>query len=186
MQHEPARSREPVRFKDCTFRNNCCGVSGSAVDVLSPGSWAEFDNCLFVANVSNKKIDANGRSGHGALSVFPQCTVGVSRCTFTDNGSGVDDRGVGSSYRDSIFWNNKRPGGLNPRPRFELDITNAGGVSGCFIHGETNDLRSNVSTPSNAFDPPHPEFDDRYTPRNPRYAGAGYRPPQRASEPNRP
>jgi hypothetical protein len=49
-------------------------------------------------------------------------------------------------------------------------------VTGCFIHGETNDLRGNVSGAQNTFDPPDPGFDTTYRPTNPVYASVGYRP----------
>ena len=87
----------------------------------------------------------------------------------------MDDRGSGSLYADNIFWNNRRQGCLNHRPRFELDITDSTGVHGCFIHGQVNDLRGNVDRHSNAFDPPDAEFDPAYQPRQPRFARVGYR-----------
>jgi len=170
--------QDSVLCRHCVFRNNRTGVSGSATDLLSAGSFAVFENCLFVRNVSNVRIDVNRRSGYGALTVFPRCRAIVRRCTFTENNAGVDDRGSGSSYTDCIFWNNRRPGGVNTRPRFELDITDAAGVRGCFIHGQVNDLRDNVSVAVNTFDPPDPAFDGEFRPKNPRYAEVGYRPVQ--------
>jgi hypothetical protein len=41
----------------------------------------------------------------------------------------------------SIFWNNTLKGGISTGARYEIDITNGGGVRESFIHGETNDLR---------------------------------------------
>jgi hypothetical protein len=176
QHHKTLGTRDSVLCRNCEFRDNRTAVSGSAVDLLTPGSRAVFENCLFVGNVSNATVDANGRSGYGALTVFPFCRAEVRHCTFTDNNAGVDDRGERSSYVNCIFWNNRRPGGTNPRPRFELDITDAGGVTGCFIHGEVNDLQANVSTSASRFDPPDPDFDADYRPRNPLYQSAGYRP----------
>jgi hypothetical protein len=178
VQHQLERSKEPVVFKNCIFRNNQAAVSGAAADLLSPGSWASFENCLFVGNLSNLKIDANQRSGYGALTVFPDCFVSVIDCTFTGNGAGVDDRGAGSVYRNTIFWKNNLPGGVNRFPRYELDIANARGVSGCFVHGDVDDLRSNVNPRTNTFDPPDPDFDHDYRPRHPLWERVGYRPVQ--------
>lgn len=169
--------RQAVRCRHCIFRNNRTAVSGPAADLLSAGSYAVFENCLFVGNQANEKIDANGRSGYGALTVFRGCRVEVRHCTFTNNSAGVDDRSTGSAYEDTIFWNDRRVGGVNHRPRFELDVTDAHGVRGCFIHGVVNDLRGNVNAVSNTLDPPDPDFDAEYRPRQPLYASVGYRPP---------
>src|SRR5207244_2667720 len=73
----------------------------------------------------------------------------VSRCTFTGNWNGVDDEGAGSTYVDSIFWKNTLPGGISPGGRYELDIADAAGVRGCFIHGDANDLRGNIDLKAN-------------------------------------
>jgi hypothetical protein len=114
--------------------------------------------------------------GSGALTVFAGSKATVSRCTFTRNWNGVDDNGTGSTYVDSVFWNNTLPGGISPGARYELDITDGAGVRGSFIHGQTNDLRGTINRATNTFDPPDPRFDDAFVPHEPRYAAVGYRP----------
>jgi hypothetical protein len=166
----------PARFKNCVFRENHAAVSGSAVDVFAPGSWVELDNCLFVGNVSDEELDYTGDHGFGALSVFPQSRVTVLNCTFTDNWSAVDDHGFGSEYRQSIFWKNTRTGGVVKKSRFELDLAQPATVEGCFVGGKINDLRANVPSATNHFDPADPDFDGDYRPRNPLYSNVGYRP----------
>ena len=88
--------RDSVLFKDCIFRHNRAAVAGGGVDILVPGSWAVFENCLFVGNLSNDGIDANGGPGYAAPTVFPGSRATVNRCTFTGNRNAVDDRGTGS------------------------------------------------------------------------------------------
>jgi hypothetical protein len=177
IQQSPAGwAHEPVLCRNCVFRDNRAAVSGGAVDLLTPGSRAIFENCLFVGNVSNERIVLPDHAGYGALTVFPKCSVTVDGCTFIRNSAGVDDAGVGSAYRNSIFWNNNRAAGLLSQPRFELDLFDARHVDRCFVHGDRNDVGGNISRKSNTFDPPDPQFDDRYRPRNPLYQGAGYRP----------
>ena len=115
------------------------------------GSRATLENCLFAGNLANLGVDYVGmlsggeyhpEHGSGALTVFARSRVSVTRCTFTDNWNGVDDDGSGSTYVDSIFWKNTRPGGISAGPRYELDIVDAAGVRGSFIHGDVNDLRA--------------------------------------------
>jgi hypothetical protein len=110
------------------------------------------------------------------MTVFATSKATVSRCTFTGNWSGVDDDGTGSTYTDSIFWNNTLAGGISPESRYELDITQGGGVRGCFIHGATNDLRGTIGRLDNVFDPPDPQFDDQFVPHAAEYVKVGYRP----------
>ena len=88
----------------------------------------------------------------------------------------MDDGGLGSTYVDTIFWQNTLAGGISPKGRYELDIRDASGVRGSFIHGDTNDLRGTISPEMNTFDPPDPRFDARYVPQAPEYANVGYRP----------
>ena len=114
--------------------------------------------------------------GSGALTVFEGSRATVSRSTFTGNWNGVDDNGTGSTYVETIFWKNTLAGGISPGPRYELDITDAAGVRGSFIHGEVNDLRGTIDRDSNTFDPPDPRFDAGFVPRAAAYAGVGYRP----------
>ena len=121
---------EAVLIKNSVFRNNSCQITGAAVDVL-PGSAAVLDNCLFVGNVANLGPDYVGRRGgveynkahgSGALTVFPGARVEVRDCTFTDNWNGVDDKGRGSMYSNTIFWMNVRGGGIAPGSRYEVDL----------------------------------------------------------------
>ena len=176
VQHIPGAFRESVLFKNCIFRENRAAVSGSGVDLLTPNSWAVFENCLFVGNLSNAGIDASGGPGFGALTVLSGCRATVSGCTFTGNRNGVDDRGAKSSYRDSIFWRNNRGGGASPAGRFELAVS-SGMVKGCSIGGgEIGDLLGNVSPSANTFGSPDPAFDASFRPRASAYQGIGYRP----------
>lgn len=176
VQHHLGAMRDSVLFKDCIFRDNRAAVAGSGVDILVPGSWAVFENCLFVGNLSNDGIDANGGPDYGALTVFPGSRATVSRCTFTRNRNGVDDRGSGSTYRDTIFWRNNRRGGTGDHATYELAIRSAEGVTGCFIDGEAGDLLGNVSRLANTFGTPDPSFDADYRPRHEAYRGIGFRP----------
>jgi hypothetical protein len=183
IEHRGSRE-ESVVLRNCVFRGNRCQVTGSAVDLL-PRSSAVIENCLFVGNIANTGLDYIGRwegseynkeNGSGVLTVFPGSRVSVRHCTFTDNWNGVDDKGIGNSYVNSIFWMNVRSGGISHGPRYELDILDGSRVIGCFINGEVDDLRSTVSVEANVFDAPDPEFDGSYRPRAAEYASVGYRP----------
>ncbi len=171
-------------FRNCVFRGNRTQVTGSALDVLH-GSAAVIENCLFTGNVSNLGVDYVGiltggeihpEHGSGALTVFQGSRVAVRRCTFTGNWNGVDDIGTGSTYEDSIFWQNTLAGGISPGERYEFDITDAAGVRGSFIGGAVADRRGTIDRAANTFDPPDPRFDAAFVPRDPAYANAGYRP----------
>ena len=177
---------EAVLIKNSIFRNNSCQITGAAVDVL-PGSAAVLDNCLFVGNVANTGPDYVGRRGgveynkahgSGALTVFPGARVEVRDCTFTDNWNGVDDKGRGSSYRNTIFWMNVRGGGIAPGSRYEVDLLDSRRFSGCFIRGQIDDLRGTLDPERNVLQAPDPQFDEHYRPQAPAYAGVGYRPPE--------
>jgi hypothetical protein len=181
--------QDSALFRDCIFRNNRTQTTGSAVDLLH-GSRATIENCLFVGNVANLGVDIVGllggaeyrpEHGSGALTVFDTSRAAVSRCTFTGNWNGVDDNGAGSTYVDSIFWKNTLKGGISPGSRYEIDIIDAGGVKGSFIHGDINDLRGTIAKDANTFDPPDPQFDAQFVPRTPQYARVGYRPRLRGS-----
>ncbi len=183
IEHRGFNDREVV-FTHCIFRENRCQVTGSAVDVLT-GSAAAFENCLFVGNVSNTGVDYIGRRdgyeynvehGSGALTVFPNSRAEVRNCTFTGNWNGADDKGTGSVYSRSIFWRNNLPGGISPGRRYELDILEGAGVSGCFINGDIEDLQGTLDPEANEMSASDPDFDARFRPRNPAYTGAGYRP----------
>jgi hypothetical protein len=176
--------QDSVLFRNCIFRNNRTQTTGAAVDVLH-GSRATIENCLFVGNVSNMGVDYVGlltggeyhpEHGSGALTVFPESRVTVSRSTFTGNWAGVDDEGTGSTYVDTIFWKNTLAGGISPGSRYELDIADGAGVRGSFIHGDVDDLRGTINRELNSFDPPDPGFDARFVPRAPQYSKTGYRP----------
>jgi hypothetical protein len=176
--------QDSARFRNCTFRNNSTQTTGSGADLLH-GSWAAFENCLFVGNVSNTGVDYVGlltggeyhpEHGSGALTVFEGSRATVSRSTITGNWNGVDDGGAGSTYVDSIFWRNTLTGGISPGARYELDITDASGVRNSFIHGDVADLRGTINREVNRFDPPDPHFDAQFRPLAPEYAQVGYRP----------
>jgi hypothetical protein len=176
--------QDSVLFRNCIFRDNRTQITGSAIDLLH-GSRATIENCLFVGNVANMGVDYVGlltggeyhpEHGSGALTVFEGSRATVSRSTFTGNWNGVDDNGTGSTYVESIFWRNTLGGGISPGRRYELDITNADGVRGSFIHGEIDDLRGTINRTVNTFDPPDPRFDAQFVPRAPQYATVGYRP----------
>jgi parallel beta helix pectate lyase-like protein len=181
------RPLDSVLFRNCIFRDNRTQTTGSALDLLH-GSYATLENCLFVGNIANMGVDVVGllggaeyhaEHGSGALTVFEGSRATVTRCTFTGNWNGVDDNGTGSTYVDSIFWKNTLKGGISPGPRYELDIADAEGVRGSFIHGEVNDLRDTVDRKANTFDSPDPRFDARFVPQAPQYAKVGYRPSAR-------
>jgi hypothetical protein len=176
--------QDSVLFRNCIFRNNRTQVTGSAVDLLH-GSRATIENCLFVGNVSNLGVDYVGlltggeyhpEHGSGALTVFEGSRATVRRSTFTGNWNGVDDNGTGSTYVETIFWKNTLAGGISPGRRYELDITDAAGVRGSFIHGDVNDLRGTINRDLNTLDPPDPRFDVHFSPGASQYAAVGYRP----------
>jgi hypothetical protein len=162
-------------FRDCVFRDNHAATSGSAVDVLSPGSSAILENCLFTGNVSSEKIAWPNAPRYGALTVMPNTKATVKNCTFADNSAGADDRGE-STYEKTIFWRNERAAGATAQPAFELNIARADGVVGCFFSGRHGDPQSNLSGTHNQFNAADPQFDPDYRPRNPAYQGIGYRP----------
>jgi hypothetical protein len=178
------QSQESVLFRNCIFRGNRTQTTGSALDLLH-GSAATVENCLFVGNVANMGVDYVGlltggefhpENGSGAITVFAESKVMVSRSTLTGNWSGVDDAGRGSTYVDTIFWKNTLAGGISPGKRYELDLEDGDGVRGSFIHGDVNDLRGTVKKELNTFDPPDPRFDTRFVPQAPEYSKVGYRP----------
>jgi hypothetical protein len=181
------RPQDSVLFRNCIFRDNRTQTTGAALDLLA-GSAATIENCLFSGNIANLGVDYVGllggaeyhaEHGSGALTVFESSRATVTRCTFTGNWNGVDDNGTGSSYVDSIFWKNTLKGGISPGARYELDISDAAGVRGSYIHGEVNDLRDAIDRSLNTFDPPDPRFDPAFVPQAPQYARVGYRPVSR-------
>ena len=71
---------------------------------------------------------------------------------------------------------NNATGGWAPGARYELDLASGVGVSGCFLGGETNDLRNNVDREQNVVGCSDPEFDEGFVPQAEGFEGAGYRP----------
>jgi len=173
-------------FRHCIFRGNRAAETGSALDVL-PHSAVAVEDSLFLGNLSNvggiravvpprsTPTTYNSEHGSGALTVFPGARALVRRSTFTGNWNGVDDRGTGSEYVDSLFWNNTAEGGIAPKGRYEIDIRDGRGVRGCIIHGGITDLRGSVDRTANRFDASDPEFDEQFNPRAAAFAGVGYR-----------
>ena len=178
------RSLDVAVFRDCIFRDNRTQMTGAAFDLLH-GSRATLDNCLFVGNIANLGVDYVGlltggeyhpEHGSGAMTVFEGSRATVSRCTFTGNWAGVDDNGTGSTYVKSIFWNNTLKGGISTGARYEIDITDGGGVRESFIHGETNDLRGTIDRASEHLRSAGSALRRAFVPQAPEYARAGYRP----------
>ena len=176
--------QEAATFRNCIFRNNRTQTTGSALDLLH-GSAATVENCLFVGNVANMGVDVVGlltggefhpENGSGAITVFADSKLTMSRSTVTGNWSGVDDAGRGSSYVETIFWKNTLAGGISSGKRYELDLEDGAGVRGSFIHGDINDLRGTIKRELNTFDPPDPRFDAQFVPQAPEYRQVGYRP----------
>lgn len=182
IEHRGFRD-QPAIFRNCVFRSNTCRITGSAVDVL-PGSAAEFDNCLFVDNLSNNGIDDVSREGHkynathgcGALTVFHDSRVIVRRCTFTGNRNGVDDKGRGNTYADCLFWKNDAAGGVSPGERYECDIVHTVNVRNCFIGGGLADLRGSIDPDTNTLNIDDPQLNEAYVPQSPGMKDIGYRP----------
>lgn len=183
---------QAVIFRNCIFRENSCPATGSAIDVLE-GSSVELENCLLVGNISNSGMDAvaeqfgltyKPKHGCGALTVFPNSRAKVRNCTFTENWNGVDDAGNGSIYEKCIFWHNEASDGSREGAAYELDITDASGVTGCMIGGEVTDLQKTIDTQKNELTATNPDFDEHYQPRNVAYQGVGFRNILRHPEPN--
>ena len=174
---------EPVRIRNCVFRNNVCPINGAGIDILR-GSNAVVENCLFVDNLSNNDHDETSKNvpawkpvqGGGTLTVFPTSRVVVRNCTFTGNRNGVDDSGTQSVYENCIFWMNNAEGGWLKQPRYEMDIKDADGVRGCFLQGDVIDLFDTIDQTKNVFGCDNPQFDEAYRPQAPGFEEAGYRP----------
>ena len=186
-------NEKPVQIIDSRFLDNRCPATGSAVDVLE-GSSAVIRNCLFVGNISNfgmAEVQAryglryNETHGCGALTVFPGSSADVSRCTFTQNWNGADDKGK-SSYRDCIFWTNTASDGSLPGGSYELDIGESVSVVNCRFHGTTDVVRGTVDPEGNSFQAADPLFNSDFEPRNPEYDSAGYRTHDPERNPNSP
>jgi hypothetical protein len=178
-------NQRPVTLRNCIFRDNRAQITGSAIDLL-PGSSAIVENCLLVGNISNTGPDYLSKQGQGyqeengsgALTVFAGSRVWVRDSTFTGNWNGVDDKGSGNIYFNSIFWRNTLAGGISEGTRYELDILDGSKVRQCFIGGVVDDVRGSLSRQENRLDAPDPDFSAGFVPRNPIYEGVGYRPVQ--------
>jgi hypothetical protein len=176
--------KDSVLFRNCIFRDNRTQTTGAGFDLLH-FSKATLDNCLFTGNISNLGVDTVGilaggefhpEHGSGAMTVFAGAQATVRRCTFTGNWNGVDDAGRGSTYVDSIFWQDTATGGIAPGRRYEMDIEDGSGVKGCFICGDVDDLRGTLPADANTLAAPDPRFDAQFVPRAAQYTNAGYRP----------
>ena len=91
----------------------------------------------------------------------------------------MDDKGRGNIYTNTLFWMNKRGGGISPGRRFEMDILDGAAVTNCFLSGEIDDLRGSLDRHKNVLDAPDPEFDDAFRPTASAYVSVGYRPADR-------
>jgi hypothetical protein len=175
--------QKAVTFRNSVFKNNRTQITGSAIDLL-PGSSAIIENSLFVGNIANTGPDYLSKqgdeyqkeSGSGTLTVFAGSKVWVRNSTFTGNWNGVDDKGSGNIYTDSIFWRNEGEGGVSTGSRYELDILDGSNVRGCLIRGEVADVRGSISKTDNDLSAPDPDFDSDFVPRSEAYSGIGYRP----------
>lgn len=177
-------SDTPVLIRNCQFYDNRCPATGSAIDVLQD-SKARIENCLFTRNIGNYGmgeiaksfgLSYNSKHGCGALTVFPKSTATVSRCTFTANWNGVDDKGINSRYEKCIFWKNDKSDGSRTGEPFELDVNESSEVTGCFINGVINDLQKQIDPQKNTFNAADPKFDPRFAPQAKTYQDVGYRP----------
>ena len=180
IQHQ-GFTNEFVRLENCRLLRNRTEATGSAVDLL-PGSSAILRNCLFVGNVSNTGIDTVGalNNGHqftnsGVLTVFFDSHVVVDGCTFVGNRNAIDDMGGLGLYRNSIFHQNVRDGGLVPAPRYELDLQKGGRVENCVINGPVIDPGGAISKTRNRLNAPL-QLDARYIPVGDGFENVGYRP----------
>lgn len=180
IQHQ-GFTNDFVRLENCRLLRNRTEATGAAVDLL-PGSSAILRNCLFVGNVSNTGIDTVGalNNGHqftnsGVLTVFFESHVVVDGCTFADNRNAVDDQGGLGFYRNSIFHQNTRDGGLVPASRYELDLQPGGRVENCVINGPALDPLGAIDKNRNRLNVPL-QLDAQYVPVGAGFEKIGYRP----------
>ncbi|MBC8001943.1 MAG: right-handed parallel beta-helix repeat-containing protein [Opitutaceae bacterium] len=180
IQHQ-GFTNDVVRLENCRLLRNRTEATGSAVDLL-PGSSAILRNCLFVGNVSNTGVDTVGalNNGHqftnsGVLTVFFNSHVVVDGCTFAGNRNGVDDMSGLGVYRNSIFHQNDRDGGLVPAPRYELDLQKGGRVENCLINGMLLDPVGAIDNSRNQLNIPL-QLDARYVPIGAGFETIGFRP----------
>ena len=176
----------PATFRSCRFFRNRCPATGAAVDVLE-GSFVQLENCLFVDNVGNYGMDSvlaefglsyNETHGSGALTVFPNSTAIVDRCTFTRNWNAVDDHGKGSQYTNSIFVSNNASDGSRSGHPYEVDVVERHIVRQCIFNSDHADLQGTVDTGENTFTNEAAGFDGNFVPSNPQFHSFGFRPKQ--------
>lgn len=166
------------------FRDNRTQITGSAVDLLH-GSFATMENCLFVGNVSNMGVDYVGmltggeylaEHGSGALTVFAGSKATVSRvyvhAQLERRGRqrhGQHLRGQPVLEQHAGGWHRTRcPGRTRHHGRF----WRAG-----LLHPRSDERLARHDQPRHEqvrF--AYSRFDERFAPREPRYAAAGYRP----------
>ncbi|TDJ73991.1 MAG: hypothetical protein E2O39_05150 [Planctomycetota bacterium] len=131
------------------------------------GCPAVLENGLFVGDVSHTGEDHMGsrggrhdaEHGSGALSVFKESSVAMTRCTSTGTWNGADDKGRDNAHVDPIFWESSKSDGIPPGARCQLDVLPSGGVVG-YKFGGQQDLRGAIDRTRNGFDVPDPRFDE--------------------------
>ena len=85
----------------------CCHGSAAVLDNLP----LRRQCCQSRPRLRGSSVAASSttrRTGSGcADGLSPARAVEVRNCTFTDNWNGVDDKGRGSAYSNTIFWNER-------------------------------------------------------------------------------
>ena len=125
-------------FTDCEFIDNIGGSFGGAFDIATSGP-VRFDRCTFVNNqasragaleifASNGVVVANsvfrnntatGGSGGGGIWIGSGGSTQVRNCTVVGNNAtsqtagGLRNQGSSVSLSNSIFWDNRGPGGAH-------------------------------------------------------------------------
>ncbi len=174
-------------FRDCTFRDNrTLQVTGSGVrpaarqprhllTTACSSATSQISVWTYIGLFTGGEY--HPENGSGAMTVFERSRAEVSRCTFTGNWAGVDDNGTDSTYVKSIFWNNTLKGGISTGARYEIDITNGGGVREV-VHprrderpaGDDRSSGEHLRSAGSA------SFDAQFVPQAPEYGAVGYRP----------
>jgi len=179
--HGGGTAPKPVRFVDCVFRDNTAAVNGAAVDLL-PGSHAVLTNCLFLRNAGNLSenyIDPRPQkefTNAAVLCVFPDARAVVQRCTFTGNRNAVHDLGLDSIYENSLFWDNRMPGGYYTSERYEMHIERRATVRGCRFGGTVIDPNGMIPEGKKVLSTSDPRLDADHVPQADGYEGVGFRP----------
>lgn len=139
---------------------------------MLPGCPASIEKGLFVGDVSHTGEDhgedhmgsRGGRHdaehGSGALTVFQESSVTVTRCTSTGDWNGAADKGRDNAYIDSIFWESSKSDGMPPGARYQHDLLHGGGVVGHEFRGQQRDLRGTIDRTRNGSDASDPRFDE--------------------------